>query len=204
MASAVRRLMRCAPNELKAFMPVVCEITHRTVYRYTEPVRFGEHRVLFRPYDSHDLRVLATDLRTRPAAIRLIQDPNSNSVALVQPLFSANELQIDCTLTIEQAHTNNLELPVAGSARCYPFTNSVDERLDLEHIPRPHDDDRRANQALGSRCRCARQHCRQWRTAGSGRQEPLTGPRRLTAERRTAAVQTRTSAVGPSGRSTQG
>jgi transglutaminase-like putative cysteine protease len=66
MASAVRCLMRCAPTELKAFMPVVYEITHRTVYRYNEPVRFGEHRVLFRPFDSHDLRVLAADLRNLP------------------------------------------------------------------------------------------------------------------------------------------
>ena len=72
-------------------MSVLYEITHRTAYRYTEPVRFGEHRVLFRPRESHDLRVLATDLRVSPAAaIRLIQDPQSNSVALVQPLHAAD------------------------------------------------------------------------------------------------------------------
>jgi len=29
-------------------------------------VRFGEHRVMFRPRDSHDLRVLATDLKVSP------------------------------------------------------------------------------------------------------------------------------------------
>jgi transglutaminase-like putative cysteine protease len=123
-------------------MPVLYEITHRTLYRYSEPVRFGEHRVLFRPRDSHDLRVLATDLRTRPeSAIRLIQDPNSNSVALVQPLVAARELEIDCSFTIEHAHTNNLELPVAASARTYPFAYSADERIDLEHFLRPHHDD---------------------------------------------------------------
>ena len=98
-------------------MAVLYEITHRTAFRYTEPVRFGEHRVLFRPRDSHDQRVLATDLRVSPAAaIRLIQDPLSNSVALVQPQHAANELQIVCSFTIEHAYTNNLELPVAPSA----------------------------------------------------------------------------------------
>jgi transglutaminase-like putative cysteine protease len=126
----------------REFMSILYEITHRTVYRYGEPVRFGEHRVLFRPRDSHDQRVLATDLRTRPAStIRLIQDPNSNSVALVQPLLEGRELEIECNFTIEQAHTNNLELPVATSARSYPFVYSSDEHLDLEHFLRPHHED---------------------------------------------------------------
>ncbi len=123
-------------------MPVLYEITHRTVYRYSEPVRFGEHRVLFRPRDSHDQRVLATDLRTDPpAAIRLIQDPNSNSVALVQPLACAARLEIVATFTIEHAHTNNLELPVAASARLFPLVYGVDEQLDLQAFLRPHHED---------------------------------------------------------------
>ncbi|TMH28421.1 MAG: transglutaminase family protein, partial [Betaproteobacteria bacterium] len=44
-------------------MPIRYDITHTTVYRYQQPVSFGEHRVMFRPRDSHDLRVLATDLQ---------------------------------------------------------------------------------------------------------------------------------------------
>lgn len=123
-------------------MSVLYEITHRTTYRYREPVRFGEHRVLFRPRESHDLRVLATDLKVSPAAgIRLIQDPHSNSVALVQPLHPAAELEIVSTFTIEHAYTNNLELPIAPAARYFPFAYSVDERIDLEHYLRPHHDD---------------------------------------------------------------
>ena len=39
-------------------MPVRYDIKHTTTYRYRQPVRFGEHRVMFRPRDSHDLRVL--------------------------------------------------------------------------------------------------------------------------------------------------
>ena len=49
-------------------MPIRYDITHTTVYRYREPVGFGEHRVMFRPRDSHDLRVLATDLDVSPEA----------------------------------------------------------------------------------------------------------------------------------------
>ncbi len=123
-------------------MPVRYDIVHTTVYRYAVPVTFGEHRVVFRPRDSHDLRVLATDLEISPdASVRMIQDPYSNSVALVQPLVSASELSITCSFSIEHAHTNNLELPLSPSAEIYPFAYSLADRFDLEHYLRPHYDD---------------------------------------------------------------
>ena len=123
-------------------MSIQYDITHTTVYRYKEPVSFGEHRVMFRPRDSHDLRVLATDLKVSPEAIvRMIQDPHSNSVALVQPLTSALELSIVCSFSIEHAHTNNLELPMSGTAEFFPFSYTTDERFDLEMYLRPHHED---------------------------------------------------------------
>ncbi len=123
-------------------MPIRYDITHTTVYRYRQPVRFGEHRVMFRPRDSHDLRVLATDLDVSPhASVRLIQDPLSNSVALVQPLERADKLEIVCSFRIEHASSNNLELPLLASAEFYPFSYSLDERYDLEHYLRPYHDD---------------------------------------------------------------
>jgi transglutaminase-like putative cysteine protease len=97
---------------------------------------------MFRPRDSHDLRVLATDLQVSPdATIRMIQDPHSNSVALVQPTVPATELRIVCTFTIEHAQSQNLELPLSPSAEFFPFAYTVEERFDLEHYLRPHHDD---------------------------------------------------------------
>jgi transglutaminase-like putative cysteine protease len=123
-------------------MPIRYDIVHTTVYRYREPVEFGEHRVMFRPRDSHDLRVLATDLQVSPeATVRLIQDPHSNSVALVQPTEPGAELRIVCTFTIEHARSQNLELPLSPSAAFFPFSYTVEERFDLEHYLRPHYDD---------------------------------------------------------------
>ncbi len=128
------------------------DITHTTVYRYKTPVTFGEHRVMFRPRDSHDLRVLATDLEVRPMAhVRLIQDPHSNSVALVQPLVAATELRIVCTFTIEHAHTSNLELPLSPEAELFPFAYSVQDRFDLELYLRPHYDDPQGTLAAWTR-----------------------------------------------------
>jgi transglutaminase-like putative cysteine protease len=123
-------------------MPIHYDITHTTVYRYSSPVTFGEHRVMFRPRDSHDQRVLATDLDVSPdSTVRLVQDPHSNSVALVTPLGPAEELKITCSFTIEHAPSAFPELQLSPSALIFPFAYSVEERFDLEHYMRPHHDD---------------------------------------------------------------
>ena len=123
-------------------MPVRYEIVHTTVYRYRKPVTFGEHRVMFRPRDSHDLRVLATDLQVNiESIVRMIQDPHSNSVALVQPIVPSDELRIVASFTIEHAVLNAQDFSLAPAAEFFPFAYSVAERFDLEHYLRPHYDD---------------------------------------------------------------
>ncbi|RYF65924.1 MAG: transglutaminase family protein, partial [Comamonadaceae bacterium] len=97
----------------------------------------------FRPRDSHDLRVLATDLQVSPKAnVRLIQDPHSNSVALVQPLGEATELKVVCSFTIEQVPPSaDLLLEIDPAAEFLPFAYSIQDRLDLEHYLRPYHPD---------------------------------------------------------------
>jgi Bacterial transglutaminase-like N-terminal region len=36
----------------------VLNVQHTTVYRYNCPVVLGDHRLMLRPRDSHDLRVI--------------------------------------------------------------------------------------------------------------------------------------------------
>jgi len=123
-------------------MPTRYDIQHTTTYHYRQPVRFGLHRVMFRPRDSHDLRVLATDLQVSPQAhVRLIQDPHSNSVALVQPQGEASELTIACSFTIEHVPAPEDPLQLDPAAEFLPFAYSMQDRLDLEHYLRPHHDD---------------------------------------------------------------
>jgi hypothetical protein len=113
-------------------MTIRYDITHTTVYRYKQPVRFGLHRVMFRPRDSHDLRVLATDLQISPEShVRMIQDPYSNSIALVQPMGEATELRIVCSFTIEHVPAPPDLLTLEPAAEYLPFAYSVQERLDL-------------------------------------------------------------------------
>ena len=123
-------------------MSLQYDIVHRTVYRYHEPVGFGPHRVMFRPRDSHDQRVLATDLQVSPQSeVRMIQDPHSNSIALVQPQGQAQELAIVASFSIEHVHAPSWDFPLSPSAEALPVAYGVGERLDLEHYLRPHHDD---------------------------------------------------------------
>ena len=107
-------------------MAIQYDITHTTVYRYKKPVTFGLHRVMFRPRDSHDLRVLATDLQVSPQSFtRLIQDPHSNSVALVQPMGEATELRIVCSFTIEHVPPSQRDLSANGEESAEKYSAAV-------------------------------------------------------------------------------
>jgi len=62
-------------------MPIV-SIRHRTTYRYRNPVAFGEHRIMVRPQEGPDQRLLATELTITPvaAARRHLADVAGNYV----------------------------------------------------------------------------------------------------------------------------
>ncbi|HEX6707309.1 MAG TPA: transglutaminase family protein [Albitalea sp.] len=124
---------------MAAIVPVLFDITHTTEYRYAKPVELGEHRLMFRPRESHDLRVLATDLAVEPAAtdIRLIQDAYSNSIALVKPQSPSEHLKFSCTFTVEHTGERALDLPMTPGAETYPFEYSAEDRLVLQHFITP-------------------------------------------------------------------
>ena len=124
-------------------MSVLFDITHTTHYQYHQPVQLGEHRVMFRPRGSHDLRVLATDMKVtpEPVDIRLIEDVYSNSVALVTPQSPATELKVECFFSVEHTGTRALDLPLDPDALSYPFVYSAESRIGLQHYLMPYYDD---------------------------------------------------------------
>lgn len=123
-------------------MPIIFDITHTTEYRYAKPVELGEHRLMFRPRDSHDLRVLATDLQVEPPAkdIRLIQDAYENSIALVQPGGPSQTLKFTCEFTVEHTGSRALDLPLSPGAEHYPFEYASEDRQVLSHYLAPYYD----------------------------------------------------------------
>src|ERR1700712_5731873 len=70
----------------------VLTVRHCTRYRYSEPVGFGEHRMMFRPRESHDLRLLSPRLEITPRAseLRWLHDVFDNSVAIAN--FDTTEI----------------------------------------------------------------------------------------------------------------
>jgi transglutaminase-like putative cysteine protease len=106
---------------------------HVTIYRYSEPVRFGEHRMMFRPRESHDLRIVSTNLEIlpRPSTLRWLHDVFDNSVAIATFDDAASELRFDSTVTLEHIETTLPDYALEVEAQTYPFDYSEDERPDL-------------------------------------------------------------------------
>src|SRR5437660_3000663 len=100
-------------------------VRHATIYRYSAPVVFGQHRLMLRPRDSHDLRLTGAELALSPhGKVRWLHDVFSNSVALVDFEAPAAELVIVSTLSIERYALAKLDFPIAPEAESYPFMHS--------------------------------------------------------------------------------
>lgn len=78
-------------------------IRHATTYRYAGPVEFGPHRLMLRPRDSFDLRVVDTALTITPQArLRWMHDAYGNSVAIANFEAPADTLEIVSELVIQR------------------------------------------------------------------------------------------------------
>ena len=107
-------------------------IRHTTTYRYARPVAFGDHRLMFRPRDSHDLRLVQTGLEISPnARIRWLHDVFGNSIAVASFTEPAAELRLVSTIRLEPFPAAALEFPIEAYARHHPFSYSAEEIPDL-------------------------------------------------------------------------
>ena len=114
-------------------------VRHATTYRYDAPVTFGQHRLMLRPRDSHDLRLVGAELSlSPPGKLRWLHDVFGNSVALVDFEEPAAALSIVSTLTIERYALARLDFPIAPEAESYPFMHSADDRSDLGRLRERH------------------------------------------------------------------
>jgi transglutaminase-like putative cysteine protease len=113
-------------------------VRHTTSYHYARPVRFGPHRLMLRPRDSHDLRLVRTELALSPAAeLRWLHDVFGNSVAIATFREPASELRIESTLHLERYALDRPVFELDPDAASYPFVYSSEDRSDLgRHIER--------------------------------------------------------------------
>lgn len=115
-------------------------VNHSTVYRYHEPVRLGEHRMMCRPRASHDLRLIETRLviAPRPAHLRWLHDSFDNSVAVATFGGTTSALSVTSTVTLEHFESTLPEYPLEEQARAYPFRYSDEDIPNLARALAPH------------------------------------------------------------------
>lgn len=109
-------------------------ITHRTTYRYNNPVRFTQHRLMTRPRDSHDMRLIEATLATTPAAkLSWKHDVFGNSIGLATFDEPSDVLEFVSHIEIDHfpAEPTELQALIEPYARSLPFAYQAEEVGDL-------------------------------------------------------------------------
>jgi len=111
----------------------VLSVRHVTTYHYAEPVELGEHRMMFRPRESHDLRLIRTRLSITPQPVDLHwrHDVFDNSVAVANFDCATTWLRFDSMVTLEHFEARLPDYALEVSARSFPFEYPQDEWPDL-------------------------------------------------------------------------
>jgi transglutaminase-like putative cysteine protease len=125
-------------------MPIL-SVRHLTRYRYREPVFFGEHRLMFRPQESYDQRLLESRLAIgpEPAELRYVQDVFGNCVTIARFAERSRELTFESFVRLEHTPSplaTDTDDEIDASVR-YPFAYSAEDMPDLlRSIERHHPD----------------------------------------------------------------
>jgi len=115
-------------------MPIL-SIRHVTRYRYRNPVALGEHRMMFRPHESHDQQLLSADLAIcpTPSKINYLRDIFGNSVGVATFAGRTTDLVFDSYVRLR--HTphpgvhelrDGFELPGGAERFAYDEPESTD------------------------------------------------------------------------------
>jgi transglutaminase-like putative cysteine protease len=116
----------------------VLHVRHTTTYRYSRPVLLGDHRLMLRPRDSHDLRLIKTNLTfSPPASVCWLYDVFGNSVAIASFAEPSAELRIESSIVLETYAAERPPFQTSPDALSYPFVYSPDDRIDLGRMLEP-------------------------------------------------------------------
>ncbi|MGD0673750.1 MAG: transglutaminase N-terminal domain-containing protein, partial [Candidatus Binatus sp.] len=78
-------------------------VRHITRYAYKVPVRFGDHRLMCRPRDSFDQRLIEfrLDILPQPKDVRWLHDTFGNCIAVASFSGEAEELVFDTRIVLD-------------------------------------------------------------------------------------------------------
>ncbi|WP_345323049.1 transglutaminase family protein [Novipirellula rosea] len=108
------------------------KIIHKTRYRYPQPVKLHAHKVMLRPREGHDIRIVSSQLAIQPDhAIHWHRDAHGNSVAVVTFQQEADFLEFDSEVVIDHYEDTPADVRLDPRVQQFPFQYDVGEREDL-------------------------------------------------------------------------
>ena len=113
-------------------------IHHRTTYRYSCQVSFGQHRLMLRPRESRELRLVGFELTVAPSArVSWAHDVWGNAVATAAFQPMGDTVVIDSVALVELDAVAWPVFDIAASAIVCPFRYSDNEWTDLGALTIP-------------------------------------------------------------------
>ncbi len=107
-------------------------IIHTTQYHYSESVSFGPHRVLMRPREGHDVRIVKSVVNIEPAAsVQWVRDIEGNSVAIVTFASPASLLSLHVEIDVDIYDEIPIACIIDPAAKQFPFQYSPEEQIPL-------------------------------------------------------------------------
>jgi Bacterial transglutaminase-like N-terminal region len=108
------------------------KIHHKTTYRFNKPVALGPHRLMLRPRENRDLRLISSRVTVMPESVMTwAHDVFGNAVATATFQTMTDNLVIDSVSELQLDAVAWPVLSIAASAIVYPFRYSDDEWSDL-------------------------------------------------------------------------
>lgn len=106
------------------------KVRHVTRYRYARPVGFGEHRMMLRPREDPDQRLVFERLRItpEPADVRIERDRLGNFVAIARFGGPAQQLCFESELVVARELEAPLPLPPLPGLRPFPLGVQAEDR----------------------------------------------------------------------------
>lgn len=118
-------------------MPQV-SITHTTTYRYGSAVALGPHRLMLRPRETRDLRLVAYKLDISPQAeIVWSHDVAGNAIATATFMSGSAAFEIRSRATVDLTAPVWPVFGISASAASYPLLYSVEDWTDLGALAVP-------------------------------------------------------------------
>jgi transglutaminase-like putative cysteine protease len=117
---------------------ITIKIHHKTAYRFDRPVKLWPHRLMLRPRESRDLRLVSSAVTVTPAAtVTWAQDVFGNAVATASFQTMSDQLVIDSVAELQLDATAWPVFDIAASAISYPFRYSDSDWTDLGALAMP-------------------------------------------------------------------